>query len=384
MKKWMIWLIMIVIVVVIVLLAYFASRSSNQSNSATIYTIKQGNIVEEVQAAGYITPQHSIAVKSEIAGNVSQVFHDAGDYVKAGEPLVAIKPMPAPSDYASAKEDVLEKTTALNAAQKDITRYTEMLRRGLITKNYGDYIAAEKTYNTAQEQLALSKQQLALIESGKTTVGHQKINNTITAPISGYIMKRNVDVGDFVDPISSQQTATILFTIADMNTLMFQGYVDEADSNKIQINMPATVEVGAVPGLNLKGVLTKISLQSEQAGNASRAVNESSIFTSSPFTAGFQVNVTKLKIPKDVQLRDGYSATANIAVKSALNVPVIPERLLHFDGQKPYVLVPGKSAKTPKKAFITLGISDGMNAQISSGVKTGEKVLDLPDSSDSD
>jgi HlyD family secretion protein len=384
MKRWMIWLLIIIIVVVIVLLAYFASRSSSEANNPSVYVIKQGNIVEEVQAAGYITPQHSIAVKSEIGGSVSKVFHDGGDYVKAGEPLVAIKPMPAPSDYASAKENVLEKTSALNAAQTNFNRYNDMLHRGLITTNYGDYITTVQAYHTAKEQLALSKQQLGLIETGQTVVGNHKINNTITAPISGYIMKRNVDVGDFVDPISSKQTATILFTIADMNSLMFQGYVDEADSNKIQVNMPAMVEVGAIPGLDLKGVLTKISLQSEQAGNASRAVDESSIFTHSPFTAGFQVNVTRLQIPKNVQLRDGYSATANIAVKSALNVPIIPERLLHFDGQKPYVYVPGKSMKTPKKVFVTLGISDGMNAQIESGVKIGGKVLDMPDPSDSD
>jgi len=380
----MIWLLITIIVVVIVLLAYFASRHSSEANNPSIYVVKQGNIVEEVQAAGYITPQHSIAVKTQIGGSVSKVFHDGGDYVKAGEPLVAIKPMPSPSDYAAAKEDVLEKSSALNAAKKNYNRYNDMLKRGLITTNYGDYITTVNTYQTAQEQLALSKQQLALIESGRTTVGNQKINNTITAPINGYIMKRNVDVGDFVEPISSQQTATILFTIADMNTLMFQGYVDEADSNKIQVNMPAMVEVGAIPGLGLKGILTKISLQSEQAGNASRAVDESSIFTHSPFTAGFEVNVSKLQIPKDVQLRDGYSATANIAVKSALNVPIIPERLLHFDGQKPYVFVPGKSAKTPKRAFVTLGISDGMNAQIENGVKIGSKVLDMPDPSDSD
>lgn len=384
MKKRMIWLITIVIVVIIILLAYFASHHSNQANNPSIYTVKQGNIVEEVQAAGYITPEHSIAVKSEISGNVSKVFHDAGDFVKAGEPLVAIKPMPAPADYASAKEKVLEQTVAVTAAKKDVDRYNQMLQKKLITTNYGDYIAAMGTYKTAQAQLGLAQQQLALIESGETTVGDHKINNTIEAPISGYIMKRNVDVGDFVDPISSQQTATILFTIADMRSLMFQGYVDEADSNKIEINMPATVEVGAIPGLDLKGVLGKISLQSEQAGNASRAVDQSSIFTHSPFTAGFQVNVSKLQIPKNVQLRDGYSATANIAVKSALNVPVVPERLLHFEGQKPYVLAPGKSKETPKKVFVTLGISDGMNAQIASGVKIGDKILEISPSSDSD
>jgi HlyD family secretion protein len=373
MKKW-IPLTLIAILAILIILSITEHKDTNKY--ASLVKVTRGNIIEEVQAAGYITPQHSISVKSEISGNVVQIFVNAGEYIKQGQALVAIQPKPAPASYAAAKEDVLEKTQNLRTANQNLARYTLMLKEKLISENYGDYITAQQVQANAKAELALSEEQLSLQETGKTSLGTEKIDNTVVAPVSGYIMKRNVDVGDFVDPISSQQTATILFTISDMKDLMFEGYVDEADSNKIYPNMPATVEVGAIPGLKIEGVLTKISLQSQQAGDASHAVDQSSIVSRSPFAAGFQVQVGQLNIPNTVQLRDGYSATANIAVKSALNVPIIPERILHFDGEQAYVLLPTKDSDKPKKQSVTLGISDGINTQILDGLKIGDVVLD--------
>lgn len=372
MKKWSVTAAVILIIILVISLLAYHTR---QKTKPSMIKVRQGNIIEYVQAAGYITPENSISVKSPIGGDVEKVYRDTGEYVKEGEPLVAIKPTPNTETFVNYKESVIKAQADFNIAEKNLQRYQTMIKEGLITEHYGDYLDAQQTYNDAKSTLNLAQQQLSLITTGKAVIGKKDIGNTVLAPVSGYIVKRNVDIGDYVTDIGSSQSATVLFTIEDMNNLIFSGYVDEADSYKIHSNMPATVQVGAAPNIKITGILTAVSLQSQQA-SASSVVGESSELTSSPFTAGFRVKVTKLKIPKGVQLRDGYSATANIAVKSALNVPIIPERVLQFDGEKPFVWILDKKTANPKKQFLTLGLSDGMNVQVEKGLSVGESVLD--------
>ena len=104
----------------------------------------------------------------------------------------------------------------------------------------------------------------------------------------------------------------------------------------------------------------------------------------SPFNVGFQVKVQDFKLPKGVQLRSGYSATAEINIRTLKNILVLPERALVFQNSKVYVYIKSDKSdknydqKTPYKLNeIKIGISDGMKVQILSGVKEGEGVYIL-------
>lgn len=371
MKKWL-------VIILFLLLAagswYFYHKNKGMMPALTV-TVKKGTIVEKAQAVGYIKPLNSITVKSQVGGIVAKIFHYEGEYVKSGEQLLEVTPTPSPTEYATAYEAVKEAKAVEQSALRDLRRYQKALKGGLISKRYGEYITARKSYQTAKSQRTLSEQKLALLKQGKIVVAGEKIANIILSPIEGYILNRDVDVGDPIISLSSAQSSTPLFTIASMQNMMFRGEVDEMDAAKVHVGMPAVIKIGSMPGKKINGVLTRISLQSEQQDIAQGGTSAN---PDSPFSVGFQVEVTKLKVPEDLVLRSGYSATADIKIKTATDVLILPERVIHFKKGQPYVLLPAVGKQKPQHQPVKIGLTDGMRVEIQQGLKLGDKVLDIP------
>jgi HlyD family secretion protein len=382
MKKWLFILILFILVIAGIL--FYLSHNGKNTKTIPTVTVKKGTVIEKAEAIGYIEPLHSSTVKSAVDGIVEEIYHDAGDYVHKGEPLLKVNPQPEPAEYAAAYEELQKDIAVEKEGKRNLERFLPALKSGLITKNYADYIDAKRTYETDRENRILAAQKLALLDKGTTRVGKKTIANIVKSPFTGYLLTRDVDVGDPVISLSSAQASTALFTMANMYDLMFEGSVDEMDAAKIHLHMPATVIIGAIPDEKIIGELTKIALQSDQEGTTNstdttqqKSVNNNS--TNLPFNVGFQVQVTNLKIPPNLILRSGYSATADINVTTAKDVLVLPERVLHFKKNKIYILLPSSKGQKPQQQNVTVGISDGMQAEIKSGVTLGEKVLDKPD-----
>jgi HlyD family secretion protein len=184
-----------------------------------------------------------------------------------------------------------------------------------------------------------------------------------------------------VVPQTVSQAGNTLFTIANMDDLIFKGQVNEIDVGKIREGMSASITLGAFPDQAITGILTKVALQSVQAGqnNADSAASTSSSASSnatSPFNVGFEVKIAKLQLPKMMKLRAGYSANAQITIQKATNALLLPERVIDFEGDKTFVWMSDKFSDKPQKRAIKIGISDGVNVAIVSGLKAGDRVLD--------
>lgn len=381
MKKIVITLAILALIVLLSVL-YLKHRAKENAPQAPTVTVTRGSVTEYVQAIGHIKPSHSSTVKSAVDGTVGEIYHYEGEYVTKGELLLKVKPEPEPSSYAETYENLQEAIAVEKSAKDSLNRYKSALASGLITKNYTDYINAQQSYATAHEQRLLAEQKLALLDKGTTKVGKKNIANTVLSPINGYILTRNVDIGDPVISLSSAQASTALFTMADMNDIMFEGSVDEMDVAKIRLHMPGTITVGADPTTKISGELTKIDLQSEQENaNTGSESPDSNL----PFDVSFRTQITNLQFPKGYMFRSGYSATADIKISEVKNVLTLPERVLHFKGNQVYVLLPPeKSGEKPKTKTVTLGLTDGLVAEIKSGLREGEKVLDKQTNSTDD
>ena len=87
----MIWLIIILVVVVIAAVA-LSSGNGNEENGRETVKASRENIVEKALAVGSIEPVTEIDVKSKVSGVVGKLYADVGDFVRAGDPLVDVKP----------------------------------------------------------------------------------------------------------------------------------------------------------------------------------------------------------------------------------------------------------------------------------------------------
>jgi HlyD family secretion protein len=365
-KKWLLSIVSLVIFSLIFL--GLTHRSQKETSDSVL--VKKGAVAETVIAVGSIVPEHSISIKSHISGIVGQLYHAEGDFVRQGDLLIQVLPSPTPSAIAEAYSEVKQQTASLKQAESHRVRLEKLLKLALETPD--NYSVAVKEVAMNKARLEMAKQKLDLIQNGKARIGGKDIKTMVYSPISGYILKRNVDVGDPVVPLTDMQEGTALFVIADMQDLIFKGLVNEMDVAKIHPGMLAQIHIAALPDANIKGTLHKINLQS----NADDVSTSSAASTSSPFNVGFSIELSDISFPKDMSLHVGYSATAEIITKTASDVLVIPERVLLFKNDKIYVNVQSKKDTKATEIEIKLGISDGINVQVLSGVKEGDVILD--------
>lgn len=366
------------IFIIVICLLFFSCHHSNAKNTEDTVVVSRGSIMQQALAVGSIRPEHSISVTSTIPGTVKQLFHHEGEFVKAGEPLLEVRPNPTPQELNAAKRDLDQKKIIEQTTKAHLARLQHLLKQHYITLD--DYDKASQDFKNAELDRKLAEEKLALLAEGKATISGQLVQNIVNSPIDGYIFSRKVDVGDPVVPQTDSQSGNTLFTIANIDDLIFKGQVNEIDVSKIHEGMPASIALGALTDKTITGILTEIALQSTQNGDQDAATgqaNSANSSSSSPFNVSFEVTIAHLQMPTDVKLRAGYSANAEIMIKQVKQALVIPERVLVFENDKTYVWVSGHKTKKPEKRAIQLGISDEINAEVINGLQEGEKVLDM-------
>ncbi len=336
----------------------FGGSKKSEENALPKVKVTRGNIVDKALAVGTIEPEQEISVKSKVSGAVSRIFSDAGTFVRAGQPLLEVRPDPTPLELADAKRAVELAQVDLDNMKKEKVREEAMFSKQLISeKDYEDF---QKSYDQTVLKLKISQEHLALLESGRVKIGNTDIESIVKAPIDGYVLKKTVEVGDPVTPLTSYQEGTVLMKMANMERLLFKGTVDEIDVGKLKEGMEADLKVGALPTDKITGKLAKISLKAEKKDNAT-------IFP-------IEISIPKAK---NSMLRAGYSANASIIIQKKDSVLVIPERVVTFRNDSAFVkmaVAPGKD----EERRIKTGLSDAINVEVVEGLKEGDEVLEKP------
>lgn len=345
------------------------SHFSQPKASLPTLTAQLGQIEKQAVAVGKIVPVHSVSVKSQIEGIVGEVFHQVGEHVTAGTPLTKINPNPTPQALTEATTMLMQSEASLESAKQNVANLERLVQQNIIPKNYGDYVQAQADLKSKMADMVQKRQNLELIRSGEASIGDAKLTSTLTAPIDGTILNLNVEVGEPIISTASSQAATELMTIADMNNMIFKGSVSEHDAAQLAVGMPVTVVLAPFPTINIDGVLSKVAVQSEKLNNPSSA-------NSTGFDNGFEVEISQLSFPDTITLRSGFSATAHIILEKVDDVVTIPERALRFQGNQAEVLIADDSEHGFTAQPVTLGLSDGINVQIISGLENQQTIVD--------
>jgi HlyD family secretion protein len=251
-------------------------------------------------------------------------------------------------------------TRRRSKSPKSIVRSNRPPHRSEKPRATSDVEAKKESYDLAHVALTKAEQNRDLTRKGRLTVSGTE--SIIRAPAAGTILTRTVNPGDPIVPLTSYQPGTEMATIADMRDLIFKGTVDEIDVGKLAVGMTTRIKVGALPTDVVTGHVSRIAPQAQQKEGATL----------------FDVEVEL--DPSKITLRAGYSANADVIIREHKDVLVIPERLVTFSdgGKTASVEVPASDPKSPKKVDIKTGISDGLNVEVLSGLKKGEKVVERP------
>ncbi len=354
-KTRLIWSVVVVLVIFVVA-AVVMSRGKKNSTDRKTVKVERKDIIDKALAVGSIEPVNEIAVKSKISGVVGKLYVEVGDFVHAGDLLLEVKPDPTPLELAQAKRNVEMATIELQTLKKELSRNNQLKDKGLISDQ--NYEILLQKYDEAKLRHQISKEQLELIENGKVQIADTSIETVIKAPLSGYILEKDVNLGDPVVPLTSYQPGTALMRMADMNDLIFKGTVDEIDVGKIKEGMKCELQIGALPGATILGHLTLISLKAKKEDN----------------TTVFPVEIF-IDDPGDATLRAGFSANANIIIAKRDSVLAIPERVVTFRNDSAFVDIPmGK--EDSQERYIKTGLSDAILIEVVEGLKEGDEVLE--------
>jgi len=356
MKKFLLILFLFLFVVAIVAAAgYFIS--SNKTNVEVFETEKpfRTSIVRKTVAAGTVIPEDEVEIKPQISGIIEKMYVEEGDKIQTGDLIARIKVVPNEQSLNSAKNGIKNLQIVLDNSKIIFDRNKALFDKGIISSQ--EFENAQLSYNQAKQNLRNAQSDLQIIKKG--SVGGSSANTNIRATVSGTILVIPVKEGDQVIESNTFNAGTSIATIADLGKMIFEGKVDEAEVGKLKPNSELKVSLGAIENKEFNAKLTFV---------APKGVEES--------------GAVQFKIKADVALDDeffiraGYSANASIELEKKEDVLVIDEALLRFDNRnddKPYVEIKTGDQKFKRK-YIELGISDGKNIEILSGIDEGDEI----------
>jgi len=338
----------------------YGTRGANgKSEGGTRVRVERGAIVDKALATGRIVPREEVQVKSQISGIVRACYVEVGDEVREGERLFEIAPNPTPLERTEAERNVQLAEIACDRSRLEHDRRASLLEDGLISQE--EYDAARKQLEGVSVERDLAVERLALIKEGKIR-GSRAVDSVIRAPASGTVLERLVDPGEPVVPLTSFQEGTALLTIADMNDLVFKWTVDEIDVGKLEPGLPVRIRVGALPNAEIEGKVVRIAPKAREEQGTTLFSVEASIEE-----AGGAL------------LRAGYSANADVVIREKVDVLLLPERVVSFEGEKAFVeLPPPRSGVEPERRAIEVGLSDGLQVEVLSGLEEGDEVWQRP------
>ena len=317
------------------------------------------DVTTSVTATGTIEPVTSVDVGTQVSGIVSKLYVDYNSVVKAGDIIAELDRTNLMSELSSAQANLKSVQSELDYQKTNYERYKALYEKGLISAN--DFEQARLSFIKAEQTVTHQKES---VKKAQTNLGYA----TITSPIDGVVLKKEVEEGQTV--ASSFNTPT-LFTIArDLTDMRVIADVDEADIGEVKEGQRVSFTVDAFPNDTFEGTVTQVRQQ---------PTTESNVVT-------YEVVISAPN--QDLKLKPGLTANVNIYTLEMPGVLAIPTKALRFkpneamlnDGETitdidSHLKVWTKEGPNLKAIAIQTGVTNGSLIQVTGGLTAGTKVI---------
>ena len=327
---------------------------------------------DKVMATGKIVPREEIEIKPNMSGIIDKILVKEGDKVTMGQLIATLKIVPSVSQVNAAQQDVQNANLQINNAkanlatqQQQFNMQQRLYNQGVISKQ--EFLTAQQNLLSMQNQLKNANQQFQTaqknLQIARTGVadGLQSLATTqIRSKANGTVLEVPVKVGYQVIEANQFNAGTTICSVADLNSLIFEGKIDEAQAGKIKEGMEMKVIIGALQNKKFPGKVTMIAPKGKDESGTSKFPIEGDVFN-----------------PNNEYIRAGFSANGEIVLSSQKNALLLDESLIQYEKDKgtdkPFVEVKQPNGSF-KKTYVKLGASDGINVQILSGIDKNADV----------
>jgi RND family efflux transporter MFP subunit len=307
--------------------AQLEAKAKNDKISAypvTVSTAEQKEVSKSIELVGTIVGENDVQVISEAQGKVTGIFANVGDYKTAGSVIAQLDDELKKSAFETAQVNY-------EKSKKDFERYDALYKN----KSVSDvqYEQAKLAYYNAQSQYVAAKKDYE--------------NTKITAPISGIITARNIDMGTYVNrnmPVAN---------IVDISRLKVKVGVAEKDVFSLKKGDKVTVTTDVYPGVQFTGKIATISDKGDQAHN-------------------YPVEISLMN-SSEHPLKSGMFGKVSFISKSSVPRLVIPRDALLGSIKDPQVFVVDNGKAHLRN--VTVGNTYDNNLEVLNGLKAGDKVV---------
>lgn len=251
-KKW--W-ILILAAIAWGISALFGGGTQKVEPLATM-EITRGEMRQVVTATGEIQPLNTVSVGSQVSGTIEKLYVDFNSKVKKGDVLLEIEPSVLQASVDEAKASLVSAQSQRNYAKSEYQRNKTLYNEGFISR--AEMEQSQTTYEQAEQSV---KRMQSQYDRAVTNLGYA----TITSPVDGTVIAREVDVGQTV--AASFQTPNLFKIAEDLSQMQIETSVSEADIGVIKEGQAVTFTVDAYPNQTFDGTVRQIRLSPTTTSN---------------------------------------------------------------------------------------------------------------------
>lgn len=314
-------------------------------------------IIKKTVATGSVIPRKEVNMKSQVSGIIEKLYIVAGQAVKEGDVIAKIKIIPNMLNMANAENRINAAQINYDNTKIEFERNKALFEQNVIAKS--EFQASELKIKSAQEELSAAQNQLQIIKEGASKSSGSTSNTFVKATITGMVLDVPVKEGGQVIESNTFNEGTTICSVANMSEMIFEGKLDESEVGKVQAGMDIVLTIGAIDKERFDAKLEYIAPKGITENGAIQFLIRASIDKQ---TSSF--------------LRAGYSANADIILAKKEKVLAIPESVLQFEKERAFVEIETGNQKFEKR-FVKTGLSDGINVEITEGIKKGEKIKQI-------
>lgn len=319
------------------LVVWVAARPKEKAPQWRTAKVERGPIRQRISATGTLSALVQVNVGTQVSGTIADLRVDYNSQVRKGQVIAQVDPTLLQAQVQDSAAGVDRARTALEDARRQYERAQRLSREKLLAEQ--DLDQKQVVFETAKANLATAE---ASLKRARTNLGYA----TITAPVSGVVVSRSVDVGQTV--AASFNTPTLFVIAQDLTKMKLEASIDEADIGQVKTGQRGFFTVDSFPDTQFRGMVSQVRLE--------------------PVT---QQNVVSYKVVmevdnEDLQLRPGMTANVAIETHAKESVLLVPSAALRFN---PRAFLPGIEIKAEPKAD---GKGDGKGAPGREGHKAPE------------
>ena len=354
-----IWIAVVVIVIVAVAAWAMSGGKKEEDINFKEEKVALKTLQNSVTATGTIEAVTSVTVGTQVSGIVNKLYVDYNSQVKKGQVIAELDKTNLLSELNTAKANLASAQSSLNYQATNMERYKTLYKKGLVSAD--EYENALLTYRQTKEQVASSKEN---VQRAQTNLGYA----TITSPIDGTVISKSVEEGQTV---AASFNTPELFTIAkDLTNMQVVANVDEADIGGVKEGNRVTFTVDAYPDDTFEGTVKQVRLEATTTNN----VVTYEVVISAPNADLKLKPVLTANVTIYTQERSGVLAVANKALRFTPTKETVGKDMKIVDCKgknKVWTL----NDKTLTAHPVTIGQTDGINTEITKGLKQGDKIV---------